>query len=74
MKVVEGSAEMLYGLIHARYIITGRGMLRMLNKFQSVSFGRCPGVICQGQSVLPVGLSDIPRNCTVAVYCPRCEV
>ncbi len=46
----------------------------MLDKFQSVSFGRCPRVICQGQSVLPVGLSDTPRNYAVAVYCPRCEV
>ncbi len=74
LKVVEGAAELLYGLIHARYILTGRGMLKMLDKFHSASFGRCSRVLCQGQNVLPVGVSDTPRNCTVAVYCPRCEV
>jgi Casein kinase II regulatory subunit len=42
-------------------------------KYQSGAFGRCPRIYCQGQAVLPVGLSDVPRNCTVAVYCPRCQ-
>ena len=37
------------------------------------SFGRCPHVFCQGQPVLPVGLSDLPRNYTVNVFCPRCH-
>lgn len=152
-EVVEGAAEILYGLIHARYILTSRGMqgmvsaeiiavmeegpqqccrllahvgrradilrcnhfvwikprspvpsvggiqnmhpsvllstvslqhlnacslvgscLTQFDKFQVGAFGRCPRVYCQGQNVLPAGLSDIPRNCTVAVYCPKCQV
>lgn len=44
------------------------------DKFQVGAFGRCPRVYCQGQNVLPAGLSDVPRNCTVAVYCPKCQV
>ena len=65
--------EMLYGLIHARYIVTNRGMHAMYEKYRSASFGRCPHVFCQGQPVLPVGLSDLPRNYTVNVFCPRCH-
>jgi len=72
-EIVESAAEMLYGLIHARYILTNRGMHAMYEKYRSASFGRCPHVFCQGQPVLPVGLSDLPRNYTVNVFCPRCH-
>jgi len=72
-EVVESAAEMLYGLIHARYIVTNRGMHAMYDKYKKVSFGRCPRVFCQGQPVLPAGLSDLPRNYTVNVFCPKCH-
>lgn len=101
-EIVESAAEMLYGLIHARYvhlkaemlflivnfifncadsvcvvdcsyIVTNRGMHSMYEKYRSAAFGRCPRVFCQGQPVLPVGLSDLPRNYTVNVFCPRCH-
>jgi len=72
-EIVESAAEMLYGLIHARYIVTNRGMHAMYEKYRSAHFGRCPHVFCQGQPVLPVGLSDLPRNYTVNVFCPRCH-
>uniref|UniRef100_A0A7S2UQR9 Casein kinase II subunit beta n=1 Tax=Attheya septentrionalis TaxID=420275 RepID=A0A7S2UQR9_9STRA len=72
-EIVESAAEMLYGLIHARYIVTNRGMHAMYEKYRATGFGRCPHVFCQGQPVLPVGLSDLPRNYTVNVFCPRCH-
>jgi Casein kinase II regulatory subunit len=56
-----------------RYIITNRGMHAMYEKYRTAAFGRCPQVFCQGQPVLPVGLSDLPRNYTVNVFCPRCH-
>lgn len=45
----------------------------MYEKYRMAHFGRCPHVFCQGQPVLPVGLSDLPRNYTVNVFCPRCH-
>lgn len=48
-------------------------MHAMYEKYRSAAFGRCPNVFCQGQPVLPVGLSDLPRNYTVNVFCPRCH-
>ncbi|RDX63545.1 Casein kinase II subunit beta-1 [Mucuna pruriens] len=72
-ELIESAAEMLYGLIHARYILTSKGMAAMLDKYKSYDFGRCPRVYCSGQPCIPVGQSDIPRSSTVKIYCPRCE-
>ena len=72
-EIVESAAEILYGLIHARYILTARGMQRMFDKFQENEFGRCPRVYCSGQSCLPTGMSDQMRNYPVNIYCPKCQ-
>ncbi|KAL8119351.1 hypothetical protein AgCh_016757 [Apium graveolens] len=72
-ELIESAAEMLYGLIHVRYILTSKGMAAMLEKYKNYDFGRCPKVYCCGQPCLPVGQSDIPRSSTVKIYCPKCE-
>ncbi|KAL7424846.1 casein kinase 2 regulatory subunit [Cryptotrichosporon argae] len=70
---IEHAARFLYGLIHARFIVTNRGLQKMLDKYRKADFGRCPRVYCYAQPLLPVGLSDIPYQKTVKLYCPRCE-
>lgn len=63
----------LYGLIHARYIITAHGLDSMYNKYAGKEFGTCPLVQCAGQPVLPVGLKDELGTDTVKIYCPKCK-
>ncbi|KAJ7769548.1 casein kinase II, regulatory subunit [Mycena olivaceomarginata] len=67
-------AGVLYGLIHARWIVTAAGQTKMVSRsINRGDFGRCPRVLCQSQSLLPVGLVDVPFEKTVKLYCGRCE-
>ncbi|EXJ86081.1 casein kinase II subunit beta [Capronia coronata CBS 617.96] len=70
--VIESSAELLYGLIHARYITSRPGIQQMMEKYELSHFGFCPRVYCAGTKVLPVGLTDTPGQQTVKLFCPSC--
>ena len=71
-EMVEEAAEILYGLIHARYILTTRGLAAMMDKFKGCDFGRCPRVYCNGQACLPVGLSGEGGRDGVKCLCKVC--
>jgi casein kinase II subunit beta len=70
--MVEHSAELLYGLIHQRYIISRPGIQQMLEKYELQHFGHCPRVLCYGTRVVPVGRTDTPGQDTVKLFCPSC--
>jgi casein kinase II subunit beta len=72
LSVIESSAELLYGLIHQRYITSRPGIQQMLEKYELQHFGHCPRVYCNGTKVLPVGLSDTPGVEVVKLFCPSC--
>ena len=67
------SAMDLYGVIHARFILSPHGLAKMREKFMQGAFGTCPRVLCERQHVLPIGVSEELSTSRVKVYCPRCH-
>ena len=70
---VEESAELLYGLLHVRYLLTKPGMQLMIQKYVNNEFPQCPRVYCKGVQCLPLGISDEPGEHTVRMFCPCCN-
>ncbi|KAK0932544.1 casein kinase 2 regulatory subunit [Friedmanniomyces endolithicus] len=70
---IEKAARHLYGLVHARYIVTTRGLAKMMEKYKQGIFGKCPRVICESQHLLPMGQHDVSSHSQVKLYCAKCE-
>jgi len=73
VSIVESSAEMLYGLVHQRFILTRAGLQAMAEKYENGVFGSCPRVYCVSCNVVPCGRSDMPGVDTVKLFCPNCN-
>ncbi|CAJ0580929.1 unnamed protein product, partial [Mesorhabditis spiculigera] len=63
----------VYGLLHARYILTKDGIRKMMNKNLRREFGCCSKVGCQMEALYPTGLYDEVGRSRVKLYCPRCR-
>ena len=63
----------LYGLIHARYILTYQGQYDMMTLYSENIFGKCPRSACTGTALLPMGLYDVPDQDSFKLFCPCCE-
>jgi len=66
------NAIILYGLVHARFLMTNQGMHLAFEKYRLKVYGVCPNVACNGQAVMPIGLSDKLNVDNAKIYCPSC--
>lgn len=66
-------ASDLYSVLHARFILSPRGLAKVYQKFLGGVYGTCPRALCDRQKVLPVGLSDALKMSRFKNFCPRCE-
>ncbi|KAJ2610540.1 casein kinase 2 regulatory subunit [Coemansia sp. RSA 1365] len=72
IETIDSSAEVLYGLIHARFILTRNGLHMMADKYENADFGVCPRYCCDGALVVPCGRNDAPDYDSVKLFCPSC--
>lgn len=71
--VVEQQAETLYGLLHARYILTEEGLQKMYEKYKSGDFPKCPRKLCNHFQCVPYGISNDMNEYPVTIFCPCCK-
>lgn len=57
---IQKAAEALYLLLHARFVISPRGLeaIRHVMALDSTVFGKCPRSCCKGTGLLPYGYSN----------------
>ena len=70
---VEQCTQIMFGLLHARYIFSAEGIRVMIAKYLEGQFGKCPRVRCKGAHLLPIGLTDKPGVEGVKRFCPCCK-
>lgn len=70
---IDKQTELLYGLLHLRYLLTKPGMQLMYEKFNQDFFPICPRVYCKGTHCLPYGITEDPGEHTVRMFCPCCS-
>jgi casein kinase II subunit beta len=66
-------AIILYGLLHARYLLTGEGLSKMKAKYDHELFEPCPRTLCRAVRCLPFGPHDELGRSTVKLFCPHCN-
>lgn len=66
--------EYLYGLVHAHYILTTPGLMKMAVKFHQFAFGHCPRAGCHRAPVLLIGVDTAKNiNAKAMKFCPLCH-
>jgi casein kinase II subunit beta len=63
----------LYGLLHARFLLTGEGVDKLSQKVAAGIYGVCPRVACGDANLLPMGLTGEPGIATVKRWCLKCH-
>ena len=70
--IIEQSALLLYGLIHARFILTEKGKHAIFMKYLKNTYSPCPRSLCHGCECLPYGNSSSPGEMGMRWFCPNC--
>ncbi|OHS95672.1 Casein kinase II subunit beta-2 [Tritrichomonas foetus] len=63
----------VYGMIHARFILSPDGLISLAEKYDAEIYGTCPRIFCHEEPLLPIGLSSKPNESKVKAFCPICR-
>lgn len=69
---IQKQAEVLYGLIHQKYLLTEEGRLLMFENQKKGNFPKCPRAFCHDFTCVPYGTSYELKKDMVKMFCPNC--
>lgn len=72
-KKIVNETTIIYGMIHAQYLMTESGQSKMIQKFQQHEFPECPRVLCHHFTCFPTGQSAIFGEHRMKLFCPNCS-
>ncbi|KAH0791363.1 Casein kinase II regulatory subunit family protein [Histomonas meleagridis] len=73
LRTINLEAIRIYSLIHAKFIVTNKGLKLMKKKINSGIYGKCPRFLCKGNNLIPFGKSSEPEQNQVELYCTSCN-
>jgi casein kinase II subunit beta len=73
MSGIDDCAIKLYGLLHARYLLTRPALDLMLTKWKKGDFEKCPRYGCQNSVCLPFGTDEEAGKSKLKLFCPCCH-
>lgn len=69
---IDSYGACLFGLLHARYLLTDEGQRRMRKRCEDGAFPHCPRTLCRGAQCLPYGAADDIGQSELLLFCPCC--
>lgn len=72
-ETVWNELPILYGSIHARFIISPDGINQVKEKYNRREYGFCPRISCNKEPLLPIGITSELKKNRVKGFCPKCR-
>lgn len=69
---IEKSAEVIYGIVHSRFLSTRSGLNAVREKYNAGVYPKCPRVKCREVACLPYGVSEVVGKIGLHFFCPNC--
>lgn len=69
----ESDARHVYGLVHARFILTAHGLREMYKRLKEGVYESCPRAACKGVTCLPYGEHEETGKSRLRIFCPCCN-
>ena len=70
---IQRSVKVMHDIVHGRYIVSEDGLETVREKHVRGVYGKCPRLHCEENSLLPLGMDDVPSISHTQCFCAKCR-